>query len=357
MSWLEASFGHREGDFNLSLSMSMEKEISVLFGPSGSGKSMTLRMLCGLIKPSSLGKLKIDGRSIQGSDIWTKPKDRNISIVFQDLALFPHMTVEENVLFPLCKEDTSKGRRWIKRLGLEEKAREMPHRLSGGQRQRTALARALASSPDLLLLDEPFSALDTPLRRSLRRELKELHRETGIPMIYVTHQMEDVCSMGDRVFLMREGSIAGEVDLRNLTSADSASWHHLGWGNMVDGSIQKVRGSTVFEWPGGSVILPPSVKDEGPASAFVPSDRISIVYPYLPLDPSFIGNTMAGTVIERYIMGRSCHLQVDVEGHLWEVEFPSTSYEKLEIEEGSVITMAIRPKDISVIPKDRRKIL
>lgn len=353
MSWLEASFQHQEGSFSLSTSFSMEKEIGVLFGPSGSGKSMTLRLLCGLIKPSGLGDLKIDGRTLQGPDSWTRPRDRNIAIVFQDLALFPHMTVKENVLFPLKKGARPEALKWIQRLGLEEKAGEMPHRLSGGQRQRVALARALASSPDLLLLDEPFSALDTPLRRSLRRELKELHRETGTPMIYVTHQMEDVCSMGDKVFLMREGSISGEVDLKNLTSADSASWHHLGWGNMVEGSVRKGLGATVFEWPGGSVILPPSVKEEGPASAFVPSDRISIVYPSIPLDPSFVENTMTGTVIERYIMGRRCHLQVEIGGHLWQVEFPSTSYEVLGIEEGSRVTMAVRPKDISIIPKRR----
>lgn len=353
MSWLEASFQHQEGGFSLSVSLSMEKDISVLFGPSGAGKSMTLKLLCGLIRPSIKGSFSMDGKTIVGPGIWTKPKDRKIAMVFQDLALFPHMTVEENVSFVLDKRDRSKGQKWLKRLGLEGKAKEMPHNLSGGQRQRVALARALASSPKLLLLDEPFSALDTPLRRSLRRELKDLHRETGVPMIYVTHQMEDVCAMGDRIFLIKEGSVSGEIDVKKLTSADSESWHSLGWGNMLEGTVQKQQGATVFQWAGGSVTLRPSINEEGPASAFIPSDRISILYPSIPLDPAFSGNTLEGTVIERYLMGRVCHLQVETKEQLWQIEFPSTSYEKLDVEEGSAVMIAIRPKDISIIPKDR----
>ncbi|MDD4836868.1 MAG: ABC transporter ATP-binding protein [Dethiosulfovibrio sp.] len=353
MSWLKASFKHEEGDFSLSLALSTGRDISVLFGPSGAGKSMTLKLLCGLKRPSSEGIFTMGGRVIQEPGRWVKPRDRSIAMVFQDLALFPHMTVEENVSFAISDGDSSKCSRWLNRMGLESKAKEMPHNLSGGQRQRVALARALASSPELLLLDEPFSALDTPLRRSLRRELKELHRETGIPMIYVTHQMEDVCAMGDRVFLINNGKLSGEVDLKKLTSSDS-SWHHLGWGNMVDGDLIKDGGVASFSWRWGRFYLPPSIHEEGPVSVFIPSDRISIVYPSIPLDPAFSGNKVNGRVVERYIMGRMCHMQVEIGEQLWQVEFPSTSYESLDKEEGSDITIAVRPVDISIIPKDRR---
>lgn len=354
MSFLEASFSHRAGDFTLSMSLSMDKEIAVLFGPSGSGKTMTLHVLSGLIRPSVYGKISLNGKVLQSEASFLPPRDRDIALVFQDLALFPHMTVGENLAFSmegkLPKKDIEKTAKfWLSKMGLEGRSGDYPSKLSGGQRQRVALARALASKPQLLLLDEPFSALDTPLRRSLRRELKDLHRTTGVPVLYVTHQIEDLCSMGDSIFIIKDGSITGRFNRDDLAKGSWEPWNSLGWGTMIKGVVEKTQGETVFIWKGERLALPPSIKETGDASAFLPPDRISLVYPEIPLDPAFSGNTIKGVVTDKYTLGNISHLEVNVKGVSFQVEYPGTSYESLNIQEGQDIVMAVRPKNISVI--------
>ncbi len=360
MNWLEASFDHKIGDFSLSISLSMGREISVLFGPSGSGKSMTLQILSGLIRPNGHNEISMGGRILAGPRLWIPPMDRKIAMVFQDLALFPHMTVRENVSFPIeglkkRREAEREANFWLEKVGLSEKANEFPAQLSGGQKQRIALARALASEPELLLLDEPFSALDTPLRRSLRRELKALHKETGVPVIYVTHQIEDLCSMGDRIFLLKDGTISEQIEWEQLSSGSCEGWHALGWGTMLHGCVKKDRGETKFLWGNKGLVLPPSICSEGEASAFIAPDGISIIYPEIPLDPGFSKNSLEGVVLDRYTMGNRSHLQVQTDDIVWQVEFPVTSYRSMKIEEGSRIAMAIRPENISIIFKTRRE--
>ncbi|MCF4151185.1 ABC transporter ATP-binding protein [Dethiosulfovibrio sp. F2B] len=361
MTWLDASFRHSVGDFDLDVDISMEKEISVLFGPSGAGKSMTLRLLAGLIKPNGGGRLILGDRVLSDGNSWASPKTRKISMVFQDLALFPHMTAQRNVAFAMDdrmprKEANKKAGRWLEKVGLNGKENLFPPQLSGGQRQRVALARSLASDPDLILLDEPFSALDTPLRRSLRRELKRLHRETSVPMIYVTHQIEDVCSLGDRIFLVKDGRITGKIRSKELLSGTGERWHSLGWGTTIEGTVVRGDGGMRFLWNGGKLMLPPSINEEGPASAFINPDNISLLYPGIPMDPIFSGNLVRGTVLERYIIGNVCHLHVDGGGTNWQLEFPSTSYTSLDTEEGSSVEMAVRPRNISIIFKNRRNL-
>lgn len=181
-------------------SFSMKKgEIVALLGPSGSGKSTFLRVLSGL---STVDKGQI---LIHQEDItYLAPEKRQVGMVFQDYALFPHMTVKDNILFGiehLKKDDRYKRLHQMMQLtNLVDKCQKYPHQLSGGERQRVALARSLAASPDLLLLDEPFSNLDTELRAGIRLELRDILRSLNMTCLFVTHDIEDARAIADRVF-------------------------------------------------------------------------------------------------------------------------------------------------------------
>ncbi|MCC5970486.1 MAG: ABC transporter ATP-binding protein [Pararhodobacter sp.] len=182
-------------------------EFVTLLGPSGCGKSTLLRMIAGFETPTS-GRIKISGRDISR----LAPYDREIGMVFQNLALFPHMNVYDNVAFGLRARNRTKGmdgkvREMLSLVGLEGFEERRTGQISGGQRQRVALARSLVTSPELLLLDEPLSALDLKLRRQLQVELKRIQQETGITFIFVTHDQEEALSMSDRIAVMNAGRV------------------------------------------------------------------------------------------------------------------------------------------------------
>jgi len=183
-------------------------ELLALLGPSGSGKTTLLQIICGLTEPSS-GRLIIDGR-----DETDNPANkRDVGVVFQNYALFPHLTVRENVAFPLQMRQTraaelkAKVEATLAMVGLSSFGNRFPKELSGGQQQRVALARCLVYQPSLILMDESLSALDRKLRDGMRIEIKRLHRETGATIIFVTHDQEEALALADRICLMNEGRI------------------------------------------------------------------------------------------------------------------------------------------------------
>lgn len=187
-----------------------EGEIVCLLGPSGCGKSTTLRLAAGLEQPLA-GDIQIGKTRVASSDHFVGPEDRKVGLVFQDYALFPHLTVLENVIFGL--DHLPKSERvfvatpLLARMGLTHYADKYPHMLSGGEQQRVALARALAPNPKLLLMDEPFSGLDTVLRDQVRDETFRLLKETGTTVLLVTHDPEEAMRMADRIVLMQDGRI------------------------------------------------------------------------------------------------------------------------------------------------------
>ncbi|GAB4459979.1 MAG: ABC transporter ATP-binding protein [Anaerolineales bacterium] len=192
-------------DFNLEVERG---EFVSFLGPSGCGKTTTLRMIAGFEIPTS-GTIAIDGVDITHK----APSQRNVGMVFQSYALFPNMTVAQNIGFGLRirkePEESVKKRvaEMLALIHLESKGNSYPHQLSGGQQQRVALARALAIRPEVLLLDEPLSALDAKIRVSLRSEIRAIQRELGITAIYVTHDQEEALSISDRIVVMREGEV------------------------------------------------------------------------------------------------------------------------------------------------------
>jgi len=199
------------GDFTAVRNFNLEVErgefVSFL-GPSGCGKTTTLRMIAGFELPSA-GYVSIDGVDITNKP----PSQRNVGMVFQSYALFPNMSVAQNIGFGLRirkEPELEVKKRVDEMLGLihlEKKGNNYPYQLSGGQQQRVALARALAIRPQVLLLDEPLSALDAKIRVSLRSEIRAIQRELGITAIYVTHDQEEALSISDRIVVMREGEM------------------------------------------------------------------------------------------------------------------------------------------------------
>jgi ABC-type sugar transport system ATPase subunit len=192
-------------DFTLAL---RPHELLALVGPSGCGKTTLLRLIAGLEEPDA-GRVLLEGQSLNP----VPPQARDIAMVFQRDALYPHMTVRENLSFGLKVRKCPRAE--IERrvaetagmLGLGECLEKMPHELSGGFRQRTALGRALVRKPKVLLLDEPLSHLDAPLRAQLREEIKTLHRRLAATVIYVTHDQAEALGIGDRVAVMRAGAL------------------------------------------------------------------------------------------------------------------------------------------------------
>jgi iron(III) transport system ATP-binding protein len=181
-------------------------ELLCLLGPSGCGKTTALRLIAGLERPDA-GTVKVAGRMVAGPGTWVPPERRRVGMVFQDWALFPHLDVRENVAFGLDGEARGRVRELLELVRLTGLEDRMPHELSGGQQQRVALARALAPSPDVLLLDEPFSNLDAQLRAQLRSEVREVLRTTGTTAVFVTHDQEEALSIADRLAVMIAGRI------------------------------------------------------------------------------------------------------------------------------------------------------
>ena len=191
-------------------------EFIAVLGPSGCGKTTLLRLLAGFTPPSS-GEIRIGEQVVANRDYVLPPQERFISMVFQSYALWPHMSVRKNVEFPIKNSKfvspeirsncDSRVQELIGMVGLTGMEKRLPAQLSGGQRQRVALARALAVNPDLLLMDEPLSNLDTELRVEMRREIKELHQKTKVTVVYVTHDQSEALALADRIVVMNQGQI------------------------------------------------------------------------------------------------------------------------------------------------------
>lgn len=217
---LQQSLRHGRSAFALEVAFTSAAPRLVLLGPSGSGKTLTLRMVAGILRPEH-GRVVVQERTLLDSaqGLWLPARERRMACVFQDYALFPHLSVRQNVAFaarqgwrnPSARMAHAATDQWIERFGLASIADHLPHQISGGQRQRTALARALVSEPQALLLDEPFAALDSALRRRLRQELLELQESLDLPMLLITHDDDDAAVLAQDVVQLRDGKVVGHA--------------------------------------------------------------------------------------------------------------------------------------------------
>lgn len=218
-------------------------EFFTFLGPSGCGKTTTLRMIAGFEEPSG-GNIVLDGREVSGSP----PHLRNVNTVFQSYALFPHLTVADNVGFGLAVKRVPKAERReriqaaLASVRMAHVADRKPSALSGGQQQRVALARALVNEPSVLLLDEPFGALDLKLRREMQVEIKEMQRKLGITFIFVTHDQEEALTMSDRIAVMSSGIIRQVDDPVGIYErpCDRFTANFIGDMNMLDAKITNI---------------------------------------------------------------------------------------------------------------------
>lgn len=223
---LDLADGQRR--FALDVAFTSDAPVVALYGPSGGGKSLTLQAMAGLLKPQR-GHVRIAGRTLfdsaQALDV--PAAERGVGYLFQSYALFPHLSVRDNVAFGLTSwrrrlapADAARVDELLRSFGLAEHAAARPTKLSGGQQQRVALARALACRPQVLLLDEPFAALNPMLRQALREELAVVRRRAGIPLVMVTHDIDDVLALADVAFLIDNGRVVREVDLGRGTARE-----------------------------------------------------------------------------------------------------------------------------------------
>jgi len=207
---------HAGTSFELDVRFASDAPRLALYGPSGAGKTLTLKTIAGIVRPDA-ARVCIGGRMLHdtGRGLRLSPQQRRLGYLFQDYALFPHLTVRQNIAFGRRTGWFNPGRagtdeaveHWIGAFRLEAVANHHPHQLSGGQRQRTALARALVNEPSALLLDEPFAALDIGLRRRLRSELAELQAGLGLPLLLITHDLDDVHALDAEVVPLPRGRV------------------------------------------------------------------------------------------------------------------------------------------------------
>ncbi len=209
---LELTIRHQLKDFELSVSLQAGQELLALFGPSGAGKSMTLQIVAGLVRPDA-GQVNIDNNLVFDSQtrLNLAPQQRHVGYVMQDYTLFPHLSVAQNIAYGLRGQPKAEVNRAVTHMldliQLGGFACYSPHELSGGQQQRVALARALVTNPKILLLDEPFSALDGPTRAQLRHDLRDLQNQLKIPTLLVTHDLAEANVLADRIAVYHRGQI------------------------------------------------------------------------------------------------------------------------------------------------------
>jgi len=264
---ISARIRHDFGSFRLDADFAIDKPgIAALFGPSGSGKTSIVNAIAGLLRPSQ-GSIVIGGETVLDTQthIFVPPRLRRIGYVFQDARLFPHMSVENNLRFgwrraPI-RADESEFERIVSLLGLETLLARRPAKLSGGEKSRVALGRALLSSPRVLLLDEPLAALDAARKAEIFPYLERLRDEARLPMLYVSHSLDEVARLADNVIVLKEGRVVAQGPVFDML-ADLDLSAHTGtpsFGAVIDTRVaahHSADGLSVLAFDGGELIVP-----------------------------------------------------------------------------------------------------
>jgi sulfate/thiosulfate transport system ATP-binding protein len=328
-------------------------ELVALLGPSGSGKTTLLRVIAGLERPNG-GSVLVEGRDVTHSNV----RDRRVGFVFQHYALFRQMTVFDNIAFglrvkprhqrPSARDIRDKVDKLLNLVRLEQMAERYPTQLSGGQRQRVALARALAVEPKILLLDEPFGALDAKVRQELRRWLRRLHDDIGITSVFVTHDQEEALELADRIVVMREGLIeqVGKPEEVYEHPATPFVYHFLGHVNVFHGCLKEGR----LHFGAFSLELP--LHDLPEATAAVAYARPHLLdIQQQPTEPPQFPATI------EYIMAAGPMVKIELAteaGTAVHVELPQERYRYLALRKGDEVFVGV--KEMRVFPEHHHEL-
>jgi len=363
---LSVEIAARLGKFELAPSFSAGDELVVLCGPSGSGKSLTLQAIAGIVRPHA-GRITIGDRVLYDSAaaVDVPIQGRRVGYVPQGYALFPHLSVAENIGFGLQNTDRAGRRSAVESLtaatGLSGMNDRRPHQLSGGEQQRVALARALACGPRILLLDEPFSALDTAIRAELRDVIVSLHESRGIPTLVVTHDLADAFSLGGRVIVVEHGRVLQQGTREDIfyRPATRRIAELVGTRNVLPMTVQGwSEGVIHLDWAGRAIAAAiyashaaPPLAPGQPVEASVRPTQIMIRRP---------GDTFEGRVnvfaakIAHEIMGAETYrifvkLPGSAAGEDLEIDLPAYTYFRLGLDHDKDIEISIRPEAVHII--------
>ena len=370
---LEVRLVKRLPGFTLDAQWSADGGVAALFGPSGAGKTLTLSCMAGLLRPDA-GRIVVDGRVLfdAAAGVDVPPQARRVGYVFQGYALFPHRTVAENIGFGLRDRPRAERERRVAevvtRLGLDGLECRYPSELSGGQRQRVALGRGLAIDPALLLLDEPLSALDAPLRAALRNDLRAILSEWGTAAVVVTHDFSEAYRLGDRIVVYDHGRVVQSAPRAELLwqPASEAVARIMDIPNVLHGTVVKATPDRIqLRWRGQMLeavnsptrsYLPPP---ESPLAFFIRPEYVRLIRKDRgPADPGHHMNLMTGTVVADEDFGTTWTLRIRLDhpgppaqgAYDLQVEVPHLVYEILEIDRDRHWEFSIHRGSIHVLP-------
>ena len=322
-------------------------EFLTMLGPSGSGKTTTLMMLAGFETPTN-GEIYLDGDAISS----IPPYKRGIGMVFQNYALFPHMTVNENLSFPLevrkmnKSEIQEKVQKALSMVELQDFGNRMPMQLSGGQQQRDALARALVFEPRLVLMDEPLGALDKKLREQMQYEIKHIHENIGITVVYVTHDQSEALTMSNRIAVFNDGKIQQISTPDILYEKPECAFvaQFIGENNQLKGKVKSINGNTcVIKTDKGDEIksLKVNVNTVGDGSTVsLRPERVEIN----SSDTNF-ENSFNGTVKELIYLGDHIRTRVEVCGNDQFIVKVPNSYKGANLKAGASVKLSWKASD------------
>jgi molybdate/tungstate transport system ATP-binding protein len=345
------------------LDLRVHEEVCTVLGPSGSGKTTLLSLVAGLVSPDG-GAVHLDGRSLVGRPL----ESRDVGLVFQDGALFPHMSARENVAY--ATDDGERVAELAATLEITDVLDRRPATLSGGERQRVALARTLAADPDALLLDEPLSSLDPPVRRRLREELGGLFADLSVPIVYVTHDQRAATALGDRVAVLRDGTLeqVGTPDDVLRRPATPFVARFTGSDNVFEATVVAADGERTpvgrngdDDGEGGGVRLRVGdltldVAADAPVGATVRAclrpSRLRLEAPAAPAASASGGpNVVSGTVEQWANEGDEYRLVVAIDGADLDLVASARPdrFEALSLSAGADVSLAVPPEHVHLI--------
>jgi molybdate transport system ATP-binding protein len=360
------------GNFSLNLSLSLKKGLTVLFGPSGAGKTLTLQTIAGLVEPDS-GIIHLNGviyfDKKRGMNL--PIHRRRVGYVFQEPSLFPHMSVFENIAYGISSLSSEEKRRrvnhMIDKMRLSGLEKNFPHQISGGQKQRVALARALVTSPLLLLLDEPFASLDHPVREELRLDLMRVREENHVPVVFVTHDVEEAFVLSEEIVVLNSGKVeqvGTKEDIFYRPQTQEVA-KFFGVKNIFHAKIvsifpeeEEMRAWVEEKGFQASIPYRKGTKEGEWVRFCIRPEEIMILKENRPIKKNLKANIFTGQIV-RIVEKGSEHTLFFKQGrndYDFEICISNLAYRSLGIKEGQTVQVAFKWESIWLLPEENEKV-